>query len=146
MKNETASVKYYVGDLCYVMHDEWNEVCNIVTFTNEDSAYELEDGRQFFMLNTAYGDGTYNDQVGRPYSVDSGSIGAIKVSDIRDEAFAGTVEGGFGQVVEMPSELTENECYANGGTLVFGTVAIDTDYDNEEDEYDIESDDEDEDA
>ena len=21
--------KYYVGDLCYVMHDEWDEVCGL---------------------------------------------------------------------------------------------------------------------
>ena len=21
---------YYIGDLCYVLHDEWNEVCELI--------------------------------------------------------------------------------------------------------------------
>jgi len=146
MKNENASIKYYVGDLCYVMHPEWNEVCDLVTFDNENSAYELSDGRQFFLLNTAYGDGTYNDNMGRPYSVDSGTIGAIKVSDIKDPAFASTTKHGLGQVIEFPVELDETSVYAEDGTLVFDTVYIETGSDYGDDDYDVESDDEDEDA
>jgi len=148
MKNENASTKYYVGDLCYVMHDEWNEVCDLVTFDNEDSAYELSDGRQFFMLNTAYGDGTYNDNMGRPYSVDSGTIGAIKVSDVTDPEFQHAIKNGLGQVIEFPVELDETSVYAEDGTLVFDTVYIDTgsDYADDEDDYNVEDEDQDEDA
>jgi hypothetical protein len=138
MKNENASTKYYVGDLCYVMHPEWNEVCDLVTFDNENSAYELSDGRQFFMLNTAYGDGTYNDNFGRPYSVDSGTIGAIKVSDITDPEFQDAVKNGLGQIVEFPVELDETSVYADGGMLAFDTLYIDTSFDDEEDEVDPE--------
>jgi len=148
MKNENASTKYYVGDLCYVMHPEWNEVCDLVTFDNENSAYELSDGRQFFMLNTAYGDGNYNDNMGRPYSVDSGTIGAIKVSDIQDPSFESTIKHGLGQVIEFPVELDETSVYAEDGTLVFDTVYIDTgsDYADDEDDYNVEDEDQDEDA
>jgi hypothetical protein len=143
MRNETTSMptstaRYYVGDLCYVMHPEWNEVCDLVTFDNENSAYELSDGRQFFMLNTAYGDGTYNDNFGRPYSVDSGTIGAIKVSDITDPEFQDAVKNGLGQIVEFPVELDETSVYADGGMLAFDTLYIDTSFDDEEDEVDPE--------
>lgn len=138
----TNTVAYYVGDLCYVIKDEWREVCNIVSYTNEESAYQLEDGRNFFMLSTAYGDGTYNDQQGRSYSVDSGSIGAVKVSDIGDATLTLALENGLGQVVEFPYELTEADCFYDDGTLVFGGVEIETTY-NDDDDITDEEDDED---
>jgi hypothetical protein len=146
MKNENASTKYYVGDLCYVMHPEWDEVCALVTFDNEDSAYELSDGRQFFMLNTAYGDGTYNDNMGRPYSVDSGTIGAIKVSDITDPEFQDAIKNGLGHVVEFPAELRDYDVAYDEGTLIFHNIYINTGSDYDDDDYDVEADDEDEDA
>ena len=123
-------VRYYVGDLCYVMHDEWSEVCDMISFDNEDDAeYQLEDGRKFFLYTTAYGDGQYNDTEGRPYSVDSGTIGAIRVDDIRDPEFARIVEGGLGHIHEFPAEIDGMDCYVEGenlGTLNFYTVQIDT--------------------
>lgn len=128
MTNNT--VKYYVGDLCYVMHDEWNEVCSMVSFDNEDDAeYQLEDGRKFLFYSTAWGDGQYNDTDGLPYSVDSGSLGAIKVDDIRDPEFARIVEEGLGHIHEFPAEIDGMDCYAEGesfGILNFYTVQIDT--------------------
>ena len=128
MTNNT--VKYYVGDLCYVMHDEWSEVCSVVSFDNEDDAnYELEDGRKFLFYSTAYGDGQYTDTEGRLYSVDSGSLGAIKVEDIRDPEFARIIEEGLGHIHEFPAEIDGMDCYAEGesfGILNFYTVQIDT--------------------
>ena len=128
MTNNT--VKYYVGDLCYVMHDEWNEVCSMASFDNEDGAeYELEDGRKFFFYSTAWGDGQYTDTEGRLYSVDSGSIGAIKVDDIRDPELARIVEEGLGHIHEFPAEIDGMDCYAEGenlGILNFYTVQINT--------------------
>jgi hypothetical protein len=128
MTNNT--VKYYVGDLCYVMHDEWNEVCNTVGFDNEDGAeYELEDGRKFFFYSTAWGDGQYNDTDGNLYCVDSGSLGAIKVDDIRDPELARILDDGLGHIHEFPAEIDGMDCYAEGenlGILNFYTVQINT--------------------
>ena len=82
--------KYYVGDLCYVMdNDEWDQVCSIIIQGNKvfDGEFELKDGRKFAIYSTAYGDGLYNDYYGNEYSVDSGSIGCIKVEDIKAEKY-----------------------------------------------------------
>ena len=129
MENETkmtapAPVKYYVGDLCYVMHDdEWDEVCALVPYDNSESTFRLKDGRRFFLLSTAYGDGTYFDHEGRSYSVDSGTIGAIKVDDIRDPEFARI---GDGQVIEFPWELEWFTVGADNGSLGFAHITIET--------------------
>jgi hypothetical protein len=78
--------KYYIGDLCYVMADEeWREICNIIIKEPRilDGEFELPDGRRFAIYSTAYGDGTYHDQHGHAYSVDAGSIGCIRLDDIK---------------------------------------------------------------
>jgi hypothetical protein len=138
---ETTTFKYYIGDLCYVMHDEWSEVCEAFFAGDEDEPiYELEDGRIFFMMNTAYGDGQYNDQNGLPYSVDSGSIGAIKVDDIRDPQFALTLEQGLGHVHEFPYELEVLDVENSDGVLSFGSIVIDTvgaDWEDEDEEEEV---------
>ena len=131
MENETkmtapAPVEYYVGDLCYVMHDEWDEVCALVPYDNSESTFRLKDGRRFFLLSTAYGDGTYFDHEGRSYSVDSGTIGAIKVDDIRDPGFNRIVEGSQGQIIEFPWELEWFTVGADNGSLGFAHITIET--------------------
>lgn len=78
---------YFVGDLCYVLHDEWDEVCELLFAGRDDHGcnqgeFNLKDGRRFAIYNTAYGDGCYSDQNGREYGVDSGSIGCILLQDI----------------------------------------------------------------
>ena len=62
--------RYYVGDLCYVMHDVWDEVCDLVFPYDGRGVYgkfKLKDGREFAVYSTAYGDGTYYDGMGRKY-------------------------------------------------------------------------------
>jgi hypothetical protein len=135
--------KYYIGDLCYVMHDEWTEVCSLACFDNEDWAYELEDGRKFFLFSTAYGDGVYNDGNGLPYSVDSGTIGCIKVDDIQDPEFDSIIKNGLGHIHEFECELEEYDCGVDNGCIWFDKVAIETggSDDPEDDEDDEDSDD-----
>lgn len=137
MKNEpvTAPVKYFVGDLCYVMHDVWPEVCDLCVFDNSEWMYQLEDGRDFILFSTSYGDGEYFDRQGNSYGVDSGTIGAIRLDDIKDKE--ANLEAGV--IHEFPLPLEEYDCAYDAGTLVFGTVEIDTapDYEDEEDEEDL---------
>jgi hypothetical protein len=129
---------YYVGDLCYVLHDEWDEACKLMFAGRDDHGcnqgeFNLSDGRRFAVYNTAYGDGTYEDQNGRSYWVDSGSIGCILLSDIN----ANHPENDFGG----GQTITFNQDFYTGyqdGKIMIHNVSIDTDpqYEfEEEDEY-----------
>ena len=129
--------KMYVGDLCYVMHDCWDEVCDLLFANRNDhncnqGEFNLKDGRRFAIFNTSYGDGTYYSNVpGQSFPVDSGSIGCILVSDIKDE----TADINDGCVVDFDKDF---ECDSDGSTLTFGHIEIYTGDDSYEydDEYD----------
>jgi hypothetical protein len=130
--------KFYIGDLCYVMHNEWEEACNLMfdpmNGAHGEGIFKLKDGREFAIFGTAHGDGSYLDQNGREYAVDSGSIGCILADSLTEE-----IRYDLANVVEIKNDFTP---YSNNGTLYFGDVKIETDwfegnkqdYDNEEDE------------
>lgn len=113
--------RYYVGDLCYVMHDVWDEVCDLM-FPHDNvcsyGKFKLKDGREFAVYSTAYGDGTYFDNSGREYWVDAGVIGCIFESDIRDPN-----PSNGGNYIDFSEEFETGE---DGGMIWFGDVFIDT--------------------
>ena len=129
---------YYVGDLCYVMdNDEWDEVCKL-TLADEsllDGEFTLPDGRRFAMYMTSWGDGAYQDQTGNRYSVDSGTIGCIKWSDVKTHKYDHIMD--LGVLHEFDSEF---ETSSQNGVIHIGRIAIDTDpeYDEDEDDYENE--------
>lgn len=118
---------YYVGDLCYVLHDEWDEVCQLLFSGRDDHGcnegeFNLSDGRRFAIYSTKYGDGTYEDQNGRSYGVDAGSIGCILLEDIdvnHQDNFVGD-----GQSITFDQDFYTSEL---NGKIMFGSVSIDTD-------------------
>ena len=127
---------YYVGDLCYVMHPQWKEVCDLMFATGDntvlDGEFNLANGVRFTLHSTAYGDGTYQDQQGRKYPVDAGLIGCIRVEDVVDpEAWlAGVQTVEFTEQFELQyDEGVISFVNANGKVL----LSIDTDpvYDEE---------------
>ena len=139
--------KYYVGDLCYVMHDEWDEVCGLFFEGRDDhgcnqGVFQLKDGRKFASFNTKWGDGGYRDQYGRSYGVDAGLIGCIAIKDINLDSGDNFTRGG--QVIEFDSDFE-----VHGGTGIsrsewdgvirIGNVTIKTDddgeFEEEEEEY-----------
>ena len=85
--------EYYIGDLCYVMHDEWNEVCELLDPDDNsgrglEGEFTLKDGRRFAIYSTNYGDGEYEtSDFDKTICVDSGTIGCILTSDIRDNSY-----------------------------------------------------------
>lgn len=129
---------YYVGDLCYVLDEVWDEVCDLMFAgkTTEYGEFELADGRKFAILGTAYGDGTYDSNVGTEHAVDSGTIGCILVEDINK------VDESLGAKIEFPSDF---EVFDDAGKLNFGHVVIDTDPEYEDEEEDWYEDEEEED-
>jgi hypothetical protein len=120
--------RYYIGDLCYVMHPEWDEVCALF-FPPGDHArgvegeFTLRDGRRYASFGTAFGDGEYYNNMGDSHCVDSGSIGCILVTDIRDNTYA-DIEG-LGSVVEFDQPFEVEK--VGRGLLRFGHVEIETD-------------------
>ena len=114
--------KYYVGDLCYVMHDRWDELCNLTIQDNKvlNGEFTLSDGTRFALFSTMYGDGCYEDQYGNQYPVDAGLIGCILVNDISPEE-RGNIKSGA--VHEFAYSFTPSE---HDGVIVFGDFRIDT--------------------
>jgi hypothetical protein len=142
MRNETTSMptstaRYYVGDLCYVMNPEWSEVCDL-TFpdhtTEVTGKLQLADGRKFAIYGTAHGDGTYRDFYGHSYSVDSGTLGIIKVDDITDPEFQNAIDNGLGHIIELPEEFETLNCGYDDGVVCFGHIEIITSFGPDEDE------------
>ena len=126
-----APGQYYIGDTCYVMHPEWDEVCEITIDDNhcKEGIFELNDGREFGLWHTAYGDGTYLDNEGREYWVDSGSIGIIAVDDITESEKENITTG---NVINFDKSF---RVFCENGLFEFGHIRIDT-----RDESDSESD------
>ena len=146
MNETTYPVQYYIGDLCYVLHDAWDEVCSLTFPPGSDEEVngelELSDGRKIVIFSTAYGDGEYFDQEGNAYGVDSGTIGAIKVDDIRDTN--AHLEGG--NIHEFAAEIDGNDCWSENGELGFYKVVINTGDSDEDDHFEDEEELEDEDS
>ena len=96
--------EYYIGDLCYVLHDAWDEVCDLL-FPDDDGYREgeftLKDGRQFAIYNTQWGDGEYSTNGNGSCLVDSGTIGCILKSDIRDNTYTPEQIASFAEFVTM---------------------------------------------
>jgi hypothetical protein len=110
------TTEYYVGDLCYVLHEVWEEVCDClfphITEGTRWGTHTLSDGRVIRLHGTAYGDGTYLDNHGREYGVDAGLIGCIAVSDIADSERDSITSGA---IYNFVPEMLTSSC-------VFGTI------------------------
>jgi len=118
--------KYYIGDLCYAMHGEWDEVCGLIVDDERmkclEGEFTLKDGRKFAMFSTAYGDGEYPDNEGHSFPVDSGSLGCILLEDI-DRTDAANSDK-FGAIVDFPEDF--EVASERDGTVYFGHLAIRT--------------------
>ena len=106
--------RYYIGDLCYIKTLDWDDLLKVSNF--EDGAFTLSDGRDFVIMGTAYGDGTYYDNENREYGVDSGTIGIISVPQDHQPVLGGNL-------VDFDEEF---EVWPFNGKLHFGDVVIET--------------------
>jgi len=133
---------YYIGDLCYVMHDVWDEFCDL-TITKDhvcvqDGEMTLH-GKRFATYSTMYGDGVYHDKQGKEYGVDAGLIGCIHVDCISVEEHK-NLDLGHVHKFDRPFRTGRSM----DGTIYFGDVEIHTGdcaFDTDTDDYDPDSDD-----
>jgi len=116
--------KYYIGDLCYVMHSEWDEFCSLTIVGDKvlDGEFNLKDGRRFATFTTKWGDGNYFDQNGKSYDVDAGLIGCIRLDDIDLTDPENSLVGG--NIVEFVQPFST---FSAGGEIRIGSILIDTD-------------------
>lgn len=139
--------EYVIIDPCYVLHDEWSEICNDFFFVDNpngcnEGVFTLKDGRRIFVGNTKYGDGTYSlrgykgDQKAL-IGVDAGCIGLVRLRDIDQSNPQNDIRLGY--VIECNSAFTVS---VKDGYFEFGGYTIDTDdEDEEEDDHDYYMDD-----
>jgi hypothetical protein len=121
--------KYYIGDLCYVMHDKWDAFCEATIDGNSclDGEFVV-DGVKVASYGTMYGDGQYYDEDGNAYGVDAGLIGCIRLEDIAESEMH-NVE--LGHVHEFRESFRTG--MSKDGRIWFGDISIATgDADDEE--------------
>lgn len=128
---------YYVGDLCYVLLDRWEEVCALLDQPGIDfdgpaptqTVFTMVDGTVFACMRTMYGDGTYETSTGEVVGVDSGTVGAVLVKNITR---TGQESLHMGNIVELA------ECipYRHEGVLYFGEHEVYTNEAVNEEWYD----------
>ncbi len=123
--------KYYIGDLCYVLHEDiYDKVFG--GFGYDDGLYtEKEMGLSFFVGSTAYGDGLYKDDRNREYCVDAGIIGICPAELMyKDE------DGDGGQVFTFTEPVS---CRIKHGIFTFESghqyVRINTAGSDDEEDY-----------
>ena len=114
---------YYVGDLCYVLRNEWDEVCSLTIKEHSclDCVFTLANGTKFATYGTAYGDGVYIDQKGHKYPVDAGLIGCVAVKDLDANILKDNIH--LGNIIKFDKIFTTNE---DQGVIVIGNLSIDT--------------------
>jgi hypothetical protein len=116
------SGEYYVGDLCYVLHDRWDELCDITIQDHKvlNGEFTFADGTRFAIFTTMYGDGCYEDQFGNQYPVDAGLIGCILLKDISKEERENIKSGHVHIFTQYFTPIEED------GVIVFHKIRIDT--------------------
>lgn len=117
--------EYYIGDLCYVLHDEWDEVCSLTINGNDclEGEFTLKSGVRFAMYGTKYGDGMYCG-----IGVDSGTIGCVLLSAIDQTNKKNNIS--LGRIVYFKKEFetgSTEDCLISIGNY---EIVTDDDFDN----------------
>lgn len=126
---------YYIGDPCYLFDKSWSEVLNETGFFSPDLDGEcFLRGKLVAAGSTAHGDGSYKDNEGRGYWVDSGMIGILpisleKIDNIFREGNPFKDQGAH--VIKFDTEFTVE---ISDGIFKFGSIVIDTKNDPEDEE------------
>jgi len=115
---------YFLGDPCYAFSSAaWDALCDKMEAARwpRTAAYSA-DGECLVVMTTLHGDGTYLDEDGNEYSVDSGLLGAVKLLAPVPRATARMLRA-CGRVVRFDEPFS---CSSRSGLLDFGGHVIDT--------------------
>jgi hypothetical protein len=112
---------YYIGDLCYVMGDDdatWAEVCSRIETGGGE--HRLSNGTEIAVYSTHYGDDVYEDNEGHAYSVDSGTLGCVRVDELPADA-----DTEAGRIVTFSEDFSTRKT-PKTSTIVFGNIRVRT--------------------
>ncbi len=115
--------KYYIGDPCYVIDDNWEGFLDVgQARKSEENETFIFGGYECFFASTSDGDGTFKDNLGNEYDVDSGTIGIIPIEllQMTEEYIK---ENKCGNVVEFDEEFNVKSI---SGIFTFGHIVINT--------------------
>jgi hypothetical protein len=127
--------RYFVGDPCYTAGNDdaaWQDWCKVTDSGDGETLAATYNGLPVVGLHTAYGDGTYYDESGREYGVDAGIIGAVPEELIEKMNISESDLENSGHWVEASGQFTLS--HGPSGQLNIGTVTIETDPEEPEDE------------
>lgn len=142
--------KYFIGDPCYVIAEKkWSKFCDLMFDGSSDLREEIKfefENQPIVAMSTAYGDGTFYDNHGNSYGVDSGTLGLTPISLCEKRALKDMDR--LGKIWEFEKPITV--FYENGnfdiqsGIETFIQVITDgsDEIEEEDDEYDYLEDDE----
>ena len=116
--------RYFIGDPCYVFDNDKDTWDKLLDAGLVDGGLIEFNGHKVWGHSTMWGDGTYKDQNGNEFGVDSGMLGAVPMELI--EYPAGEEHG---TMVDAPNGLTVD---FERGTFYLGNIVIKTDDDDEE--------------
>ena len=111
--NTLPAGRYVIGDLCYRDQEDADE---LFADYQPGKVRTLYDGRKYVYFDTAYGDGSYLDQNGNEYSVDSGTIGIMQYDEDK-------LDSRMGRTFDFSEPF---DVFSDGGVLVFGHIEINT--------------------
>lgn len=136
---EVPAGKYILGDPCYAVPDsEWMELLESCDYFNTPigtirrNGYSETTGAfkpfKVVAFNTRWGDGCYEGTDGCMYPVDAGLIGLVPIELVGTEELRS-------DLCTVVTFTTPVKCSSNGdGKLRFGSITIDTDPEDDEDE------------
>lgn len=126
--------KYYVGDPCYLFDKSWSKVLTETKYFQSEEIIKIFN-KDCIVGNTADGDGSYFDNHGRKYYVDTGFIGVIPVSliEVDNRTSLKEIDMSAGMhIITFEEDFNVSVFY---GRFLFGDILIDTqdyEYDYEE--------------
>ena len=136
---EVPAGKYILGDPCYAVPDgEWMELLESCDYFNtpigtirrspKSGTFNVMETFKVVAFNTRWGDGCYEGTDGCLYPVDAGLIGLVPVEAVDMDALRD-------DLCTVVTFTTPVKCSSNGdGKLRFGSITIDTDPADEEED------------
>lgn len=119
--------KYYIGDPYWIFNDQTLQALLVAAKHFQEGDIVEFNGFELWAAKTAWGSGTFEDQNGAEYAVDSSYLGAVPLELV--EVPEG-LEHGTSMEFSIGLNVKEHK-----GTFWFGIIVIKTDDDEESDPY-----------